>query len=110
MDTTCKPDNICRTCDLKYLVVDSECRGIASIPNATVVEYGTIMNQSVHQIKAEIWARGPVAAGVNGKPLHEYHGGVYKNTTADKHNTHIVSIVGWGVDQDGDEYWIIRNR
>jgi len=114
LDTTCTPENICRTCDMKYLLFDNECRAIVApnIPNATVAEYGNIRlnDDSVHQIKAEVLARGPVAAGVNGQPLHEYHGGVYTNATADKHNTHIVSIVGWGVDNTSkNEYWIVRN-
>ena len=83
-----------------------------SIPNASIAEYGTIPHNkdSVHQIKAEIFARGPVATGINGQPLHVYHGGVYKNTTEDTHNTHIVSIVGWGTDPTtGTKYWIVRN-
>ena len=112
VDTTCKAENICRTCSTKYLLY-SQCSGIESIPNATVSEYGNIKHNpnSVHQIKAELWARGPVVAGVNGKPLHEYHGGVYKNETEEKQNTHAVSIVGWGVEKEtGDEYWIVRNR
>ena len=98
---------------MKYLLFDPYCKGIDHIPNATVAEYGTIRHSddNVHKIKAEILARGPVAAGVNGKPLHEHHGGIYTNHTADKQNTHLVSIVGWGVDKDsGVEYWSVRNR
>lgn len=63
---------------------------------------------------AEIFVRGPVAAEVNGRPLHdEYHGGIYTNETADRETTHIVSIIGWGVvTEESDrmtKYWIVRN-
>ena len=100
---------------MRYLIYDPYCEGIdiGYIPNATVAEYGTIKlnERSVHQIKAEILARGPVAAGINGKPLHEHHGGIFADASADKKNTHIVSIVGWGVDREsGVEYWSVRNR
>lgn len=104
---------------MRFLLVDNECKAITepNIPNATVAEYGTLKSNSsisdkshIHRIKAEIWARGPVAAGLNGKPLHVYHGGIYTNVTADKMNTHAVSIVGWGVDaSSGDQHWIVRN-
>lgn len=112
-DTTCSAENICRTCEMKYLIFDPYCKGIDPIPNATVAEYGTIplSKNSVHKIKAEILARGPVATGINGKPLHTHHGGIYANRTADKQTTHIVSIVGWGVDTgSGVEFWSVRNR
>lgn len=98
---------------MKYLLWDNECREIEPFPNASIAEYGTIKHSenSVHQIKAEVFARGPVAASVNGKALHEYHGGIYDDATMSKDTTHLVSIVGWGSDDDsGLEYWIIRNR
>lgn len=113
VDTTCSKQNICRTCSMKYLLWDNVCREIEPFPNATIAEYGTIKlnTNSVHQIKAEIFARGPVAASINGRPLHEYHGGIYNNATADKKTTHVVSIIGWGKDGiSNEEYWIIRNR
>jgi len=34
----------------------------------------------VHKIKAEIFARGPVATGVNAEPILEYAGGIVNNT------------------------------
>jgi len=65
----------------------------------------------VHKIKAEIYARGPVATGINAMPILKYKGGVIKELNIlDMLVDHIVSIVGWNVDEEGDEYWIIRNR
>lgn len=78
-----------------------------------MAEYGTIKhsaNAVVDAIKAELFVRGPVAASINGKPLHTYQGGVFNDTDASNRTTHIVSIVGWGIDkQTGIEYWRARN-
>lgn len=51
-----------------------------------------------------------MAAGVNAIPLLDYKGGVITNgTLIDMIVDHIVSIVGWSVTNDGEEYWIARN-
>lgn len=51
-----------------------------------------------------------MAAALNGKPLHEYQGGIFSDDQASKETTHAVSIVGWGGDSElGKKYWIIRN-
>jgi len=38
-----------------------------------------------------------------------YTGGVYINTTAVDYINHAVSIVGWGVDDNGTKFWNVRN-
>ena len=96
-----------------------DCKALKYYPNATVAEYGTMNHHHsidaadhVNEIKMEIYARGPVAASINGKPLHYFMGGkVYDDATASRETTHAVSIVGWGVEdrEDGKEYWIVRN-
>jgi cathepsin X len=105
VDTSCSPMNTCRTC----APGDSECKEIDVFPNATVAEYGTYRNK-VEAVLAEIFARGPVAAGVWGASLNDYRGGVFSNVTAPQLTTHAVSIVGWGTDKEtGQQYWIVRN-
>ena len=92
------------------------CRAIprGSIPNATILEYGTIEPNNIHAIKSEIYARGPIKTSINAKYLMNYTGGILGsdddpalyNTT---HN-HGVSIVGWGYDESRDkQHWVIRN-
>jgi cathepsin X len=116
VETTCHASTICRTCD------SNQCHSVDSFPNATVAEYGVVSttrryNQDsqvddavVFQIKSEIWARGPVAATVNGVALHTYHGGIYDNATESRETTHVVSLVGWGRrEEDGATFWIARN-
>lgn len=111
VDTTCKMVNTCRTCDT-FGGMGGQCVEIDSFPNATVAEYGgysIFSTNKVHKIKAEIFARGPVAAGVNAEPLVDYTGGIVKDRKMlHKLVNHVVSIVGWG--NDGEtEYWIVRN-
>jgi len=108
VDTTCSKMNTCRTCDT-FREKGGTCAEIDVFPNATVAEYGEI-NYDVHAIMSEIYHRGPVAATINGKPIHEYKGGIFNDVTADKSTSHIVSIVGWGIDKENiGKYWIIRN-
>mmetsp|Transcript_8964 Transcript_8964/g.10723 ORF Transcript_8964/g.10723 Transcript_8964/m.10723 type:complete len:355 (-) Transcript_8964:75-1139(-) len=112
VDTTCTAANTCRTCDT-FAGNGGACTEIDIFPNATVAEYGTygmFESDKLHKIMAEIYARGPVAAGVNAEPLVKYAGGVVKNEKIwDKMINHIVSITGWGTDENGDMYWIVRN-
>lgn len=112
VDTTCNAMNTCRTCST-FTDNGGACVALNSYPNATVSEYGTISDEDpavrVTKIKAEIKQRGPVAAGINAIPMENFMGGkVFDECDASQLHDHVVSIIGWGV-EDGTEYWIIRN-
>jgi cathepsin X len=108
VDTTCKMENICRTCDT-FGGLGGKCTEIDYFPNATVAEYGMI-DQDIDQIMLEIYTRGPVAATINAEPIVEYQGGVFDDTSFSQETNHIVSIIGWGVDEEsGKKHWIVRN-
>lgn len=122
VDTTCSAFNTCRTCDT-FVEQGGSCREIDSMPNATIAEYGyyklgdkNIINgdsgfdivNMVKAIKAEIFARGPVVASINGHGLADYVGGIINDSNASRETTHAVSITGWGREQQQD-YWIVRN-
>jgi cathepsin X len=105
--------NTCRTC-ITFTDNGGTCEEIDVFPNATIGEYGTygwFTTDRVHKIMAEIYARGPVAAGVNAEPLVKYQGGIVKDEALwNMMVNHVVSIVGWGTEEEtGDKYWIVRN-
>jgi cathepsin X len=62
-------------------------------------------------MKAEIINRGPISWGIrNTQGFTDYQKGVYSESLPGKLElTHEVSLVGWGVSEDGTEYWIGRN-
>jgi len=65
VDTSCTASNTCKTCDT-FGGMGGACTEIDFFPNATIAEYGTYSILSapesiVDQLKAEIYARGPVA-------------------------------------------------
>lgn len=119
IDTSCSAVNTCRTCS-GFSDKGEECVELDYFPNATVAEYGEVgdgimdlfssQEKKVHQIKAEIYARGPVATTINANPLRDYEGDILDDASAGTQTNHIVSITGFGKDEKtGQEYWIIRN-
>jgi cathepsin X len=121
IDTTCSAINTCRTCS-GFSDMGGECVQLDYFPNATVAEYGEVGNDGglfdlfknyedqAHKIRAEIYARGPVATTINANPLRDYEGGILDDETASTQTNHIVSITGFGKDEEtGKDYWIIRN-
>ena len=141
VDTSCSDINICKTCSRDangvghceavsfYIIVfpfsflamphiyhvcstSFESLKLTSFPNATVAEYGSYdLNDTVEMIMAEIYARGPVKAAVNGTAITEYQGGIINDPSfANMGHSHGVSLVGWGTDSSTDrKHWIVRN-
>jgi cathepsin X len=62
-------------------------------------------------MKSEIYQHGPIGCGIQATDEFEknYTGGVFKQYIADPQLNHEISIVGWGVTDQGEEYWIGRN-
>jgi len=59
---------------------------------------------------AEIYHRGPIACGVAvTQAFLDYKGGVFKDTTGARDIDHDISLVGYGVTEDGEKYWVLRN-
>lgn len=89
------------------------CYPITDFPTFYASEYGTVLG--VEEMKAEIFARGPIPCYVDANPI--YHWGFTKNssqvfTAGANHTTidHVISVVGFGYDSvQNVDYWIIRN-
>ena len=103
----CKPENTCRTCST-FSDMGGFCSALDSFPNASIAEYGEVSGEK--EIMAEVYARGPVAAGIDANLLDEYTGGILDQPADYEYEiNHIVAIVGWGETKKGEKYWIVRN-
>lgn len=101
----CTPTNVARTCST-FAEMGGKCVGLDHYPNATIAEFGAV--QGADAMAKEIFARGPIACGIDAAPILNYTGGIAngKGQGID----HIISIIGWGKDAaSGSQYWIVRN-
>mmetsp|Transcript_95131 Transcript_95131/g.231257 ORF Transcript_95131/g.231257 Transcript_95131/m.231257 type:complete len:335 (-) Transcript_95131:22-1026(-) len=71
--------------------------------------YGYV--NGVDAMAREIFERGPIACSMMDTPaFHTYTGGIIRDPTVYNTTTHVVSLLGFGVDADsGTPYWIGRN-
>jgi cathepsin X len=71
-------------------------------------EFGSVSGEEA--MMQEIYQRGPIACGVAvPDALEDYTGGVFCDESGDKDIVHDISVVGYGVTEDGDKYWTVRN-
>lgn len=73
-----------------------------------VEEYGEVKGEE--NMMQEIYQRGPIACGIAvPQALDDYTGGVYCDDTGDMEIVHDISVIGYGVTDDGEKYWLVRN-
>merc|ERR1719424_2732485 len=89
VDTSCSALNTARTCG-SFSEEGGPCTGLASYPNATVAEYGSIMGRS--SMQKEIFHRGPISCGIDAMPLLNYEKGVIHHRWSLMQD-HVISVV-----------------
>jgi len=107
----CAPMQVCKVCAGPPPPADKDwqqnCTAIENFTKWKVSNYGSV--NGADQMKKAIFANGPIACGIDATPKFErYTGGIFSQTVLMPKINHIVSIVGWGV-ENGVEYWIVRN-
>jgi len=117
-DQTCQPYQaknlecgdlaICETCSPSNASFSpGVCEKVENFTLYYVGDHGSV--SGVDKMKAEIYARGPIGAGIDATAeLEAYTGGVFTQSKLFSLINHEVSIVGWGV-EDGVDYWVVRN-
>lgn len=105
----CSEFNVCRDC--KGPAPPSNSTGFENCWAIDYTHYYASGYKSVvgpTQMKEELVTYGPIACGmeVTDKFENDYHSEIYEENVAFPSINHIVSIVGYGVADNGTEYWI----
>lgn len=106
----CTPARRCGDCSGPY--GSGTCWPLKNYTTVFVDEYGST-DSDVDSIKKEIYARGPVSAGINAIPLLNVTGPspvIIDNCAAqDKYVNHVVRIIGWREHEDYGTLWVMVN-
>lgn len=97
----CSAEVKCETCDAHGV-----CRVPDDYPIFGIEEYGHIVGEAA--MMNEIYQRGPIACAMDSKPLANYTGGIFNSSTGGEILNHVISIVGYGV-ENGVPFWLVRN-
>jgi cathepsin X len=111
----CEDIDICRECSPPVCDVGSDAKCIkehcwaVKFKKHYVSDYYPVSGAA--KMKADIYKHGPLGCGIQATDNFEknYTGGIYKEYIKEPELNHEISIVGWGVSDEGEEYWVGRN-
>lgn len=99
----CSAINTCMTCSSS-----GGCSAITKYDKIKIGQFGHVEGDA--DIMAEILHRGPVSAYLNAECILDYSSGVNMyDTCSPLQINHAIQLNGWGVDENGTEYWTARN-
>jgi len=109
---TCSAIEQCKTCTPPAPPTgengQANCSAVKNFTQWKVSQYGSV--SGVNNMKAEIYARGPIGCGIDATTgLLAYTGGIYSEFSLFPSINHEISVVGWGADEEGTEFWVVRN-
>ena len=117
VDNPCAADGsaICRTCPpggvpcvVIHAAPENEDVGAGYYTNWKVGEHNGVSGETA--MMAEIYARGPISCGIDASFIENYTGGIFQSNATDWSIDHIISLLGWGVDEaTGVKFWHLRN-
>ena len=103
VNNECTDINRCRDCQ-----PGEPCVAVKDYKRYKVGDFGDVSGKD--NMKAEIFARGPVSCYVSvSQEFLDYTGGIVVEHDHKMLGGHIIEVAGWGVSEDGQEYWIGRN-
>lgn len=103
--------NICENCvpgNTSETFTPGVCYQMTNYTLYWVSEFGPVNGAT--NMQKEIYARGPISCGIDATSEFEaYTGGIYSQHLDVVRINHEISVVGWGVSDTGEAYWIGRN-
>lgn len=103
-DLKCDKMNICKDC-----LEDEGCWAVGKFNFYKLKEFGKLNSGDVDAMMNEIYQRGPIVCAMNADPILNFKGGEVFDSDVEGDLNHIVSIVGYGVDENGIPFWKVRN-
>ena len=95
-----------------YSGFQSTCVNTSAVRTGAAITNWTAISNSSDEIAAQLAARGPLSIAVNAVGLQQYKRGVACPLAAlcdPTEPNHAMTLVGWGVDENKEEYWKVKN-
>lgn len=97
-----------------YRAANQECRLDNSTIGATIQDYALIPRGDEEELKKVVTMKGPVSIAVDstGYGFDDYSSGVYSDDLCGDNaedSIHVMTIVGYGTADNGQDYWLIKN-
>ena len=83
-------------------------REMGVVCNATYDASSEVHKANAVMMQLEIAARGPITCELDAGPMMAYAGGVSMGNGPRENRDHVVEVAGWGTEEDGTEYWEVR--